>query len=99
MAAPGSSADLGRVLPLIPVSQVPEEKSHHPQAAAAAAADAVKVGVWDADSGVAPLHLAAARGAADCVAALLAAGAPVDGLDGDGATALQVGGCVMWFTI
>lgn len=60
------------------------------QAALAEEQAALCSGAWDVTSGVGPLHLAAARGAAGAVATLLEAGAPVDAPDGDGVTALQV---------
>ncbi|KAL4427139.1 hypothetical protein ABPG77_001143 [Micractinium sp. CCAP 211/92] len=63
-------------------------------AAVAAAADAqprlLKEGVFDVQTGVAPLHLAAREGRADLVELLLFKGAAVDGLDGHGWTPLQV---------
>ncbi|KAL4459150.1 hypothetical protein ABPG75_014015 [Micractinium tetrahymenae] len=63
-------------------------------AAAAAAADAqprlLQEGVFDVQTGVAPLHLAAREGRAELVELLLSKGAAVDSLDGHGWTALQV---------
>jgi ankyrin repeat protein len=50
----------------------------------------VAAGAWDVTNGVAPLHLAAAKGHTALVELLLQGGAPVDAPDGDGATALQV---------
>ena len=61
-----------------------------PQAAIAEGSAAVTSGAWDVDSGVGPLHLAAAKGYAPLVQQLLEAGVPIDAPDGDGATALQV---------
>lgn len=51
-------------------------------------------GAWDVTNGVAPLHLAAAKGHAELVEVLLEAGAPIDAHDGDGATAVQVTDCL-----
>ena len=62
------------------------------QAAAATerGAAALRCGTYDVIGGSGPLQLAARSGNADIVTALLAAGAKVDGVDGNGATALDV---------
>jgi Ankyrin repeat len=60
------------------------------QAAIREGQDALAAGAWDVTNGVGPLHLAAAKGHAALVELLLQGGAPVDGPDGNCATALQV---------
>ena len=60
------------------------------KAIASAPAGVLSQGIFDAHTGVAPLHLAAGEGHVDVVEVLLAAGAPVNGVDGGGVTALQV---------
>lgn len=49
----------------------------------------VRAGAHDVDTHRGVLHSAAGAGQVAALAALLAAGAPVDGLDGHGLTALQ----------
>ncbi|KAK9823061.1 hypothetical protein WJX81_005401 [Elliptochloris bilobata] len=60
------------------------------QAALAEAGEAVRLGVYDVDTRRGPLHAAAGAGQVAALEALLVAGAPVDGLDGNKLTALQV---------
>lgn len=60
------------------------------KAAAAEHASALTAGAYEYDSKHAPLHLATSLGLTDIMEALLAAGAPVEALDGFGNTALQV---------
>ena len=50
----------------------------------------VKEGRVNVLSGAAPLHAAAAAGQAEAVSLLLQHGAPIDGVDGQRNTALQV---------
>jgi len=59
-----------------------------PRKVAAAIAAGADLAGADAESGSTALHFAADRGALDCVAALLEAGAAVDAADADGATPL-----------
>ncbi|KAK9827887.1 hypothetical protein WJX74_007932 [Apatococcus lobatus] len=60
------------------------------QVACEGAPDIVKGSQMDVLSGARPLHTAAGAGQAEATALLLQHGAPVDGLDGHGHTALQV---------